>query len=182
MINGVDTTALKETIDAVRENPKLAQVSFGLDSEWMTGCHQRARTTQLVQNGEPVESRTASYVLESDEPAALLGTDSAASPGEYVLAALAGCYAVTTAANAAMRGIELTKLKLELQIDFDLQGFLGTDESVDPGAKEMRVVVDAESHNASREDLQDLIEAVQRKSPIRDTLARAVTVTTVLAD
>ncbi|MFR9798233.1 OsmC family protein [Streptomyces sp. MS06] len=180
MINGVDTEALRRTVDAVREKPGLAQVTFGVRSEWDQGCRQRATTTDLLQDNRVVTGRTARYVLESDEPTALLGTDSAASPGEYVLQALAGCYAVTFSTIAATRGIELSSLRLELQTDFDLQGFLALDEAVRPGAQEIRVHVRAESPNATTEQLQELTEHVQKRSPIRDTLANPVTVTTIL--
>lgn len=180
MINGVDTKALEMTLDAVRETPGLAHVTFGLESNWVTGCHQKAVTTDLIQNNEVVSSRSARYVLESDEPAALLGTDKAASPGEIVLQALAGCYAVTYAANAAMRNIELDSLRLEMFADFDLHGFLGLDEKVRPGAQEIRVDVHATSNNATQEQLQELTEAVEKHSPIRDTLVSAITVKTTL--
>ncbi|TDD48129.1 OsmC family protein [Saccharopolyspora elongata] len=181
VINGVDRDALNATLDAVRDQPELAQVTFTLGTSWAGGCRQTATTGEVRQAGHRVEDRTARYTLESDEPAALLGTDTAASPGEYVLQALAGCYAVTYAANAAARGIELSSLRLDMEVDFDLQGFLGLDKSVRPGAQEIRVTVHAESPNTSREGLQELTEAVQQRSPIRDTLANAVCVSTVLA-
>ncbi|GLY70599.1 OsmC family protein [Amycolatopsis taiwanensis] len=180
--NGIDREALDATIAAVRAQPELAQVTFTLDADWKSGCHQRATTGELRQAGAPVETRTSRYVLESDEPAALLGTDHAASPAEYILQALAGCYSVTFAANATVRGIELSSLRLELEADFDLQAFLGLDNDARPGAREIRVTVHAESPSATRQQLQELTEAVQRRSPIRDTLAGPVQVTTILAE
>jgi len=181
VLNGVDTDALSATIDAVRGNPALAAVTFAVDSEWVTGCHQRASTGPVLQNGQEVQDRTARYSFESDEPAALLGTDVAASPAEYLLQALAGCYAVTFAANAATRGITLSSLRFDLEADIDLQGFLNVNDSVRPGAQEIRVTVHAKSPDASAEQLQALTDAVQRRSPIRDTLAGPVDVTTILA-
>jgi len=180
--NGVDLPALRATQDAVRETPALAQVTFTLDSGWTSGCHQSATTGEVRQNGQVVESRTARFTLESDEPAALLGTDRAASPGEYVLQALAGCYAVTFATQASVRGIELSSLRLDMEVDFDLQGFLGLDKSVRPGAQQLRVQVHATSPNASREQLEELTAAAQAHSPLRDTLANPVDVVTTLAD
>ena len=156
-------------------------MTFGLDSDWQSGCRQTAQTKALVQDGQAVSSRTTTHVLESDEPQALLGTDHAASAGEYILQALAGCYAVTFATCAATRGIELTSLRLELNADFDLHGFLGLDEDVRPGAQEIRVLVHAESPNAAQRDLEELTALVQARSPIRDTLAGAVNVRTSLA-
>ncbi|MEV4644324.1 OsmC family protein [Saccharopolyspora sp. NPDC049357] len=179
-INGIDCDALTATLDAVRRQPELAEVTFTLGTNWERGCRQVATTGEVRQAGTQVEARTARYTLESDEPAALLGTDTAASPGEYVLQALAGCYAVTFAANAAARGIELSSLRLDMEVDFDLQGFLGLDKSVRPGAQEIRVTVHAESPNTSREGLQELTDVVQQRSPIRDTLANEVRVRTVL--
>ncbi|MCV7183615.1 OsmC family protein [Mycolicibacterium murale] len=181
-LNGVDRAALSATLDAVREKPALAQVSFTLNSAWSSGCHQRSQTGEMRQNGEIVAGRESRYVLESDEPAALLGTDKAPNPGEYVLQALAGCYAVTYATNAAMRGIELSSLKLELEVDFDLQGFFDLDGSVRPGAQQVRVNVHAESPNASSEQLRALTDAVRRRSPIGDTLANPVDVVTTLVE
>lgn len=80
-LNGVDRAALSATLDAVREKPALAQVSFTLNSAWSSGCHQRSQTGEMRQNGEIVAGRESRYVLESDEPAALLGTDKAPNPG-----------------------------------------------------------------------------------------------------
>lgn len=179
--NGVDTAALAQTIGAVKDNPDLAKVTFAVDSQWLTGCHQRAHTGPLRQNGAEVPSGRAGYVLDSDEPVALLGSDRAASPGEYVLQALAGCYAVSFATHAAKRGIELDSLRLELEVDFDLQGFLEVDDTVRPGAQEIRVVVHATSSNADDAQLRHLTDVVQRRSPIRDTLASPVRVVTTLA-
>ncbi|WP_280230637.1 OsmC family protein [Nocardia cyriacigeorgica] len=179
--NGIDTTALRATIAAVRAEPELAKVTFSVGSDWLNGCHQRAHTGEVRQDGTTISSRTATYEFESDEPVALLGTDRAASPGEYILQALAGCYAVTFAANAAARDIELSALRLELEIDFDLRGFLAIDDDVRPGAQHIRVTVHAKSPNASETQLRELTDEVQRRSPIRDTLANPVVVTTSLA-
>lgn len=180
-MNGIDVKALKETVTTLKEQPELALVSFNVHSEWLDGCHQSARTGDVTQNGAIVEDRTATFTFESDEPAALLGSDKAASPGEYVLQALAGCYAVTFAANAAARGIELESLKFDLRVGFDLQGFLGIDRQTRAGAQQIDVTVHAPSQNASRAELEELVSLVESRSPIRDTLANPVSVHTHLA-
>jgi len=173
---------IQETVEAVTANPALAKVSFTVHSDWTGGFTARSRTGALIQAGKPDASRTVSFTLDSDEPPALLGQDSAASAGEYVLKGLAACYAVTFAANAAAQGIELESLHCDLEGDFDLHGFLGLDPAVRPGMQELRVKVSAESPNASRAQLEELVETVQQRSPIRDTLANPVPVVTTLAD
>lgn len=179
-LNGLDVYELDKTLFAVAKQPELGQVQFALESDWIDGCHQRSTTGPCRQNGSEVESRTARYTMESDEPAALLGTDKATSPAEYVLQALAGCYAVTFAKNATVRNIELTSLRFDLETDIDLQGFLGLADDVRPGAQEIRIAVSASSSNATIEQLEELTRSVEGQSPIRDTLANPVTVRTTL--
>ena len=180
MINGVDQEALFATIDAVKNQPELAQVSFNVTSDWLQGCRQRATTGDVIQNGTAIESRESTFVLESDEPVALLGTDMAASPAEFILHALAGCYAVTYAANATVSGIELSSLRLELAADIDLQGFLNLNADIRPGLQQIRIRVHATSPNASQERLEELTRVVEERSPIRDTLVSPVEVQTTL--
>ncbi|MBS0256086.1 MAG: OsmC family protein [Proteobacteria bacterium] len=177
----IDANAVSETVAAVRENPKLAQVSFTLESSSLGGLRMQSRTGALHQAGEADESRTGKFSLQTDEPVSLLGTDQAVSPAEYVLQALAGCYGVTLAACASAKGIELNRIDLDLQFDIDLQGFLGVDDTVRPGAQEIKVKVHLDSPNTSPAELEELIADLQKTSPIRDTLANPVKVTTQLA-
>lgn len=176
----VDPKALAETIAAVKEQPALGKVSFSLHSKSIGGLRMQSETGALSQNGQADTSRRGKFTLETDEPASLLGSDKATSPAEYVMQALAGCYGVTLAANAAQREIELNSIKLELECDIDLNGFLGLNSAVRPGIQQLRVNVQLDSPNASRQELQDLIEAVQKNSPIRDTIANPVEVVTTL--
>lgn len=112
---------------------------------------------------------------------ALLGTDTAVSPAEYVLKGLAGCYTVTPAALAAARNITLEQIRLTLGVDIDLSGFLGIDDTVRKGAEGITVDVDLVSPGTPREELEDLVKALEATSPIRDTLANPVTVITTLS-
>ncbi|GAA1628795.1 OsmC family protein [Georgenia ruanii] len=180
-INGFDAQALRATIEAVTENRQLGHVTFAVHGEWRGGLSMRATTGALVQGGSSDQTRLGKYVMESDEPTALLGTDTAVSPAEYVLQALAGCYTVTLVANAAARGIELKSYRLDLEADFDLSGFLGVDHSVSPGVQGVRVRVELDAPGVSRDQLVELVELVEQRSPIRDTLVRGVPVTTELA-
>ncbi|MEV4954018.1 OsmC family protein [Paenarthrobacter nitroguajacolicus] len=56
----------------------------------------------------------------------------------------------------------------------------GIDKSVRKGAQHITVDVELESAGTSQEDLQDLVKALGATSPIRDTLANPVKVTTTL--
>lgn len=179
-INGVDLDALNDTVEAVTNQRDLGRVTFSVDGAWEGGFRLAAATGSLVQAGRADDSRAGRFDMSSDEPVALLGSDTAASPGEYVLQALAGCYTVTLAANAAARGITLDGYRLHLEADFDLAGFLGVDKDQSPGAQQIRVEVELDAPNATREQLDELIKVVESRSPIRDTLMRPIEVTTTL--
>ncbi|SDO57925.1 Uncharacterized OsmC-related protein [Streptomyces sp. cf386] len=181
VVNEIDVNALHNTIDAVQATPALGQVTFAVDGSWQGGCRLDARTGTLTQGGEQDEKRVAKYTMSSDEPAALLGTDTAVSPAEYLLQALAGCYTVTIATLAASQGIELGSVRLELEGDVDLRGFLGIAPAIRPGLGQVRVRVHAEAPGATREQLEELIALVENRSPIRDTLVNPVGVVTTLA-
>jgi uncharacterized OsmC-like protein len=180
-INGVDLDALDDTIEAVTNQRGLGRVTFSVDGAWEGGFRLRAATGSLVQDGRADGARAGRFAMTSDEPTALLGSDTAASPAEHLLQALAGCYTVTLAANAAARGITLEGYRLSLEADFDLAGFLGIDEDQTPGAQQIRVKIDLDAPNATREQLDELVEVVESRSPIRDTLMRPIDVTTTLS-
>ncbi|MFJ6452676.1 OsmC family protein [Streptomyces hydrogenans] len=119
--------------------------------------------------------------MSSDEPAAFLGTDTAVSPAEYLLQALAGCYTVTLASLAAAQGIELKGFRVELEGDVDLRGFLGIDSTVRPGLQQVRVRLHVDAPGTPREQVEELVALVENRSPIRDTLISPVDVVTTLA-
>ncbi len=181
IINGVDLGALETTIAAVREQRSLGEVTFGVKGRWEGGFRLNATTGSLVQAGKADADRAGKFEMRSDEPSALLGSDTAVSPGEYILQALAGCYTVTLAANAAARGIRLEGYRLEMEADFDLSGFLGIDPTQNPGATQIRAKVELDAPESTREELQELVRLVEQRSPIRDTLARPIEVLTELA-
>lgn len=178
--NGVDLDALEQTVDAVRQDRALGKVSFAVNGEWQGGFRLNSRTGALTQAGRVDNSRAGKFTMASDEPSSLLGADTAVSPGEYILQSLAACYTVTLAANAAARGIELQSCKLDLEVDFDLAPFLGIAPQEPPGARQIRVRIDLAAPGASREELQELVQSVQDRSPIHDTLTRSVDVVTAL--
>lgn len=175
-----DAAAIAATVDAVRTEPTLGQVTFRVNSRSAGGVVAASETGPLTQGGATDEHRASKFVLRSDEPTPLLGTDTAVSPAEYALKALAGCYTVTLASLAAARGVRVDAMEMDLEFDVDLRGFLSIDHSVRKGAQQIRITLDLQSNTASREELQDLVRAVEATSPLRDTLANPVDVVTTL--
>ena len=60
-------------------------------------------------------------MLDADEPPILAGNDQGANPVEYLLRALAGCMMTTMVYHAAVEGIRIDELEMDLEGDLDLR-------------------------------------------------------------
>ena len=178
-INGVDVDALVETVEAIKSDPELGTFTFRARSSWEEGTHNRGEIGTFTHAGAPDESRAAPFVLHGDEPPVLLGANNGPNAVELLLQGLAFCYAVGFAANAAARGIELTRMEYEIEGDLDVRAFLGL-EGGRAGFTRVRATGRVSSPNATEEQLKDLCRYVQDTSPVRDSLVNAVPVETTL--
>lgn len=176
--NGVNVDQLVGTVEAVKQDPALARFQFRSTSRWQGGgrCQSTIESFYGV-GGEQKHSRT--HVIEGDEPAVLLGDDTAPNAVETVLAALASCLAVGYAYNAAAQGIAIEDLEFTLEGDLDLQGFLGLSDQVRPGFQNIRVSYRVKS-DAPRQKLEELCDYVQRTSPVLDIIRNPVAVSVEL--
>jgi len=168
--NGIDTEALQGAIDAVVENPASGQTRWSVRSEWKGGTRTDHYIDAYEIGGERIER---AFTLHIDEPRQLCGTDEYANPQEYLLSAVNACMMVGYSAVAALMGIELTKLEVELVGDIDLRGFLGIDESVANGYESLRQRVRI-AGNASPEALRKLHETVLATSPNLFNITHAI--------
>lgn len=100
--------------------------------------------------------------FHTGEPAPVGGDDSAPSPMEYVVAALAGCLAVVVETVAAEQQLHLTTLDVDIQATMDTRGFRGTAE-VSPHFRE--VVVRARFALDDPDALPALQREVERRCP-----------------
>jgi uncharacterized OsmC-like protein len=178
-LNGVDVDRLVETVNAITSDTHLASFQFRARTEWESGGRSRTTITDFSHAGAVDNSRAEPFELVHDEPPLLLGSNAGPNAVEAVLGALASCLAVGYAYNAAARGIALRRLSFELEGDLDLRGFLGLADGVRPGFSEIRVRWRADS-DASREQLEELCDYVQRTSPMLDLLRNPTAVAITL--
>lgn len=177
--NGIDVDQLLQTIEATRSDDAIGTFTFRATSTWQDGTHSIGRIQGFTHAGAEDDTRTQAFELHGDEPPVLLGNNQGPNAVELVLQSLAFCYAVGYVANAAARGIELTRMDYEVEGDFDARTFLGED-GPRAGLTEIRVTGHASSPNATPEQLRDLCQYVQDTSPVRDVLANPVPVSTTL--
>jgi uncharacterized OsmC-like protein len=177
--NGIDLDRLQATAEALGTDAELGHFTFRAGSRWEDGTHNVGTIGRFTHAGELDDSRTDSFRIEGDEPPVLLGDNHGPNAVELVLQALGFCYAVGYVANAAARGIEVTRMEYEVEGDLDVRPFLGL-EGPRPGFTEIRVTGRVASPNATDEQLTELCQYVQDTSPVRDVLANPVPVHTSL--
>jgi putative redox protein len=163
----LDMKAYEATKAAVAADPALGAGSFTTVTTWQNGAH--ARTT------------ARSFVLETDEPSPLGGTDQAIDPMELVLAAVGTCLTIGWVTQAVQRGIEYRDLRIEVSGHFDLRGYLAIDEAVRPGFSGLTYEVHVDT-DAPAEVLEEIRQAAEATSPMFDNVKNATPLTgTVVA-
>jgi uncharacterized OsmC-like protein len=176
--NGISLDQLQATVEAVTTQPELARFEFRSETRWQQGGQSETRIQSFHGTGQEDSSRTEPFVVVSDEPAVLLGTNKGPNAVELVLAALASCLTVGIAYNAAARGITLHALTVKIRGTLDLQAFLGLSDTMRPGYDGIQVRYHLDS-DATPEQIADLLTHVQKTSPVLDVIRHPVPVTLV---
>ena len=175
VVNGVNVTALFQTVEAVKVNPLIAKFRFNVKNEWLGGAHNRSIINGFHGALQDIE-RPQAFELHADEHPILLGRDQGPNAGEYLLQALAACVTSTLVYHAAARGIVIEEVESTVEGDIDLRGFLGTDKSVRNGFQNIRMSF-AICADLSDQELQELAKLGPTFSPVLDSLTKGVPVT-----
>lgn len=174
-INGLDTAVLGGLVEVLKDHPQGGQVTFATHSRWQDGARALTRMGGYRIDGAPAHADVRCFVLLSDEPTELSGTDTAPGPVEHLMHALAGCIAATINANAAFAGVRLSRLDVALEGDIDLHGIFGLDEAVRPGLRELRARITL-GGDADPDALKAIADRGLRFSPIRDSVQNGVAI------
>src|SRR5262245_66436158 len=75
-------------------------------NRWIDGGHSRTTIGDVHAENQQDTDRREKFVLDSDLPTILLGTDTGPTPAEYVLHALAACLTTSVVYVAAARRVE----------------------------------------------------------------------------
>ena len=167
IINGLDTDSLKNVVESVRQNWETGRITRSASVEWKGGFKSEATSRQ--------------FVAQVDMPCGLCGEDSAISPLEMVLQAYGACLSVGYAMHCAARGIKLQALKINIEGEVDLPGFLGLKApehlNMDslPGYKFIKVDVRMKAE-ADDKTLREIHQQVISTAPVGLTLTRPVPV------
>lgn len=153
---------LLQVIEAIKENGEAAKAQF------------RAQTS-LVENLR-CEGRIRDFEkLTIDEPNEVGGGNAGPNPIELGLVALGTCQKIMYAAYAAVMGIPLDEVKIDVRGDLDFRGLFGMDESIPSGYTKIEYKTTIKSP-ADEETIRKLVEVVESHCPILDSFTRPVEV------
>jgi uncharacterized OsmC-like protein len=174
--NDVDVDGIKALDKKIRENPALGKRTVKLRSTWQRGVKALVEIGSQQVAGQDAFPRTRRFFVTMDGPGGLGGVDAAPTAAESLVAALAGCLTSGIAANAALFDVPIDAIGIEMEADIDFRGLLGHDKSVRSGFSDIRYTVTIQSP-ASEERVRKCKETIDRKSPVGDTLANPMNIT-----
>ena len=163
---GFDLAQLQGLIGAVQETPAAGQTVWKARTAWQRGFQSQAQI------------RT--FTIPMDEPSALGGSDTAPNMVEMVLGAYGCCLTTGYVMNAALQGIVLEAVDIDVAGDLDLNGFFGLSAEAWPGYTDVRARIHLTAPQATTEQLQALHDVVTKTSPVGSILERPVRVSTEL--
>src|SRR5574337_1124364 len=111
VVNGLETEKLMQVVETVKKNWEVGRTVWKASTSW--------------KGAFKVETCSRDFRLLADEPEMLCGTNTAANPVEMVLQAYGACLTIGYAMNAAVRNIKIDDIKIDLEGEIDLPGFLG---------------------------------------------------------
>lgn len=176
VVNGIDVSALRQAIASIEADPNAGQTRWKVTSRWAGGTRTDHHVDGVEIGGQTVQ-RT--FQIQIDEPCELCGTNEFANPQEYLLAATNACMMVGYATVAAVMGVKLTRLELEITGDIDLRGFLDIDRSVPPGYERLHYAVRI-AGDGTREQFEKMHAVVQRTSPNYYNISHPIELTSEL--
>lgn len=172
--NGVNTEALIGARGAFAEMPEAASFTFRSVCDWMTGTQNRNTLNGYFGLGQE-HARKQTFTIASDHPEVFAAADTAPTPPEIVLAALASCLTGGVAAVAQHRGIKLQSVRAVVEGDIDVRGILGMDPDIRNGFSAIRVKFEI-SADASDAEIAALVAQSQKRSAVFDIITNPTNV------
>lgn len=131
-----------------------------------------AVTKVRLYDGTTCEVQHKEWTLKVDVGKSEGGNDAGPGPGILERGALGSCLAMAYSQQAAIMGVPVDRIEVDVESDFDARGMLGIDDRP-PGFEKLRYNVYIESP-ASENDVQKVINKADKFSPVLDDFKRAI--------
>jgi len=123
--------------------------------------------------------KARNFEIIVDEPQELGGSNQAANPVEYVLAAFSGCLNVMGHLVAKEMNFELKGLEIEIEGSLNPDKLFGKNDKDRAGYKEIKVVLKPDT-NADQTTLNKWMQQVEERCPVSDNIQNMTPVKVVV--
>jgi len=168
--NGVNIEAVGQLLNAIEQNRSHAKAGFTVTTNWCGGIRSTSQVNSWKLGGQTIAKN---HTIHADEPLELGGSDTAPNPQEILLTAFNACIMATYVAICTMKGIDVQSLEIKSEGELDLHGFLGLDNTTDPGYHDLYYHVKFVA-NANEQTKREIHEAVKKQSPNFFNMARSI--------
>lgn len=159
-------------------DPKTIKKAYERNRRAVELRPQKGKSTAVTKvrlfDGTTCEVQHKHWTFKVDIGTSEGGNDAGPGPGILERGALGSCLAIAYSQHAAIMGVPVDKIEVDVESDFDARGMLAIDDRP-PGFEELRYNVYIES-TASEEEVQKVIDKADRHSPVLDDFKRAIPV------
>ena len=150
---GIDAEKLIRFKELVNKDSSLANRSPILTAHWVGGDRSRVDFGDLMTH---------------------IGGDGTLNPMQMLLASFAACDVDVIAMHASFIGLKIESLSIEATGDFNVQSYLGLENTPGSGYTDISYTVRIDAPGATSEQIDYLIERCEKSSPVGDTLERMI--------
>ncbi|MFZ0557618.1 MAG: OsmC family protein [Nitrososphaeraceae archaeon] len=157
IVNNVDLDKVAKTTENGKKEKLTLRKPVKLYGEWILDPTKgyQFRTELTYEKGK--------HVVEVDSPSFLGGNGNRLGPMAYCIAGITSCFVATFVTVASSKGIRLSKLNVNTQCDINFaKTFDVADEPITEG---IEFQIEAESSNADKKQLQEIIRLAEERCP-----------------
>jgi uncharacterized OsmC-like protein len=157
IVNNTDLGKISLTVNNGKRDKSTLRKPVKLQGEWNLDPSKgyQFKTELSYEKGK--------QVIEIDSPSFLGGNGNRLGPMAYCVAGIASCFIATFVSVAATKGIRLSKLKVNTEC---IINFAKTfDVAYEPITEGINFEIEAQSDNADKEQLQQLVNMAEERCP-----------------
>lgn len=172
IINNVDLEKVAETAESGKKEKLTLRKPVKLYGEWNLDLSKgyQFRTELSYEKGK--------QIVEIDSPSFLGGNGNRLGPMAYCVAGITSCFITTFVTVASSKDIRLSKLNVNAQCNINFaKTFDVADEPITEG---IEFQIEAESPNADKQQLQDIIRLAEERCPAMYSMKHEIKVNAIL--
>jgi uncharacterized OsmC-like protein len=157
IINNTNLDNISRTVESGKRDKLTLKKPVKLQGEWNLDPSKgyQFKTELVYEKGK--------QVIEIDSPSYLGGNGNRLGPMAYCVTGIASCFISIFVSLAATKGIRLSKLKVNTEC---IINFAKTfDVADEPITESINFQIEAESDNANKQQLQELVNMAEERCP-----------------